>query len=327
MKLCECGCGEEVKKRFILGHYWVGKNRSEETKNKISKKISGRELSDKWKIKISDSNKGRKVPDEVRKNMSKAQKKYHRENPEVMSGKNNPSYGKKRSDETRKRMSEAKIKYFKNPENRKKTSKTKESKEFRKKDIEKRRGIVLTVNGVKKNDIFINEVGYTPAIYKTYVKRLTIDEDSVKGKFGFLMVKCAYCGRYYYPSAISVSGRITALSGKHNGEYRLYCSDNCKKVCPVFRKVLYQSDRQLATSREVQPQLRQLVLKRDNYKCQKCERSIEEVQLHCHHFEGVVQNPIESADVDMCITLCKECHKEAHGELGCRYVDLQCKEE
>lgn len=30
--------------------------------------------------------------------------------------------------------------------------------------------------------------------------------------------------------------------------------------------------------------------------------------LHCHHFEGIEINPIESADIDQCITLCKKCH-------------------
>lgn len=38
MKYCECGCGQEVKNRFVNGHarYWSGKQRSKETKNKIS---------------------------------------------------------------------------------------------------------------------------------------------------------------------------------------------------------------------------------------------------------------------------------------------------
>ena len=41
--------------------------------------------------------------------------------------------------------------------------------------------------------------------------------------------------------------------------------------------------------------------------------------------EGVVQNPIESADVDICVTLCKAHHKWVHTQAGCKYYDLRCK--
>ena len=50
------------------------------------------------------------------------------------------------------------------------------------------------------------------------------------------------------------------------------------------------------------------------YKCQKCNKHQSEldVGLHCHHVEGIMWNPIESADVDMCITYCKTCHTTIH---------------
>ena len=79
-----------------------------------------------------------------------------------------------------------------------------------------------------------------------------------------------------------------------------------------------------ATSREVQPELRQMVLERDGWTCQRCEET--EVELHCHHITGILQNPIESADMDNCITLCKKCHKEVHKKDGCKYIELRCKE-
>lgn len=66
-----------------------------------------------------------------------------------------------------------------------------------------------------------------------------------------------------------------------------------------------------------------MVLERDSWTCQKCNKV--DVELHCHHFEGIMINPIESADIDMCITLCVRCHKEAHLDIGCRYIDLSCK--
>ena len=57
-----------------------------------------------------------------------------------------------------------------------------------------------------------------------------------------------------------------------------------------------------------------MVLKRDNYTCQKCKKHQKDlnVGLHCHHKEGILWEPLESADIDQCITLCKNCHIETH---------------
>jgi len=78
-----------------------------------------------------------------------------------------------------------------------------------------------------------------------------------------------------------------------------------------------------ATSREVQPALRKLVLERDDWTCQKCDS--QENGLHCHHIDPVINNPIESSDIDNCITLCKSCHKEIHKLPNCQYTNLRCR--
>ena len=135
-----------------------------------------------------------------------------------------------------------------------------------------------------------------------------------------------YCGKYHQPTLKLVQAKIYCMSTGY-GEQNLYCSNNCKKSCPTYKQIKYPKGHgKSGTSREVQPQLRKLVLKRDNYKCVRCGRGIDEVQLHCHHLTGVELNPVESADVDNCITLCKEHHKDAHKDIGCRYQDLQRKE-
>jgi hypothetical protein len=76
--LCECGCGQEVRRKFARGHniiknpskHWLGKHHSEETKRQISKSMegknkgkvtwnNGKHLSEKTKEKMSKKKKGK----------------------------------------------------------------------------------------------------------------------------------------------------------------------------------------------------------------------------------------------------------------------------
>lgn len=160
------------------------------------------------------------------------------------------------------------------------------------------------------------------AIYGTYSHQLTVDEESRLVNDGILLeVRCKYCGKYFKPTNKQVTNRVNALKGIQSGDGYLYCSEGCKNSCSVYKQILYPKDHKPATSREVQPQLRKLVLERDNWTCQKCDRTDT---LHCHHIDPVKNNPIESADVDNCITFCVDCHKKVHQQDGCTYNELKC---
>jgi hypothetical protein len=167
-------------------------------------------------------------------------------------------------------------------------------------------------------------------LYDTYAHQLTVHESPISDENGYLLVMCTYCGRYFYPTQGQVKHRINALKGnvsegRTGVENRLYCSPNCKDACPIYRRLLWPAGYKEVTSREVQPELRQMRLACDEYACQRCGKTIDDAQLHCHHIEGIVQNPIESADLDNTITLCKKCHKWAHTQEGCRYFELRCE--
>jgi len=170
-------------------------------------------------------------------------------------------------------------------------------------------------------------------LYDTYAKQLSPIE-GVRRLYGndkLLEVKCNYCGRWYSPSRTSVLRRVVAINAPanfngRNRESRFYCSENCKLACSVYRRRKYPKGFKPSTSREVQPQLRQLVFERDDYTCQRCGKNINEFQMHCHHIDPISQNPIESADIDNCMTLCKECHEDVHSRVGCGYTELKCKE-
>jgi 5-methylcytosine-specific restriction endonuclease McrA len=166
----------------------------------------------------------------------------------------------------------------------------------------------------------------TNALFKTYSGQLEQFEEVriCSENQGFLEVKCSYCGKWMLPSNMQVRNRLLVFKGKMLGEQRFYCSGNCKAACPIFNQKLWPKGFKKATSREVVPLLRQLVLERDNYTCQRCGATSEEAQLHVHHEKSYTLNKMMVNDPDNCITLCKECHKEVHSQDGCRYSDLKC---
>ena len=164
-------------------------------------------------------------------------------------------------------------------------------------------------------------------LYSTYAKQIEkyhkmhlIKQQDLE----LLGIECIYCSKIFVPKLKQVKHRLDVIKGISPGENNFYCSDGCKKACPIYNQRFYPKGFKLATSREVQPELRKLVLYRDNYKCQICEVGLDEVELHCHHIDAVSQNPIESADIDNCITLCKKHHKQVHALPDCDYTELKC---
>ena len=175
----------------------------------------------------------------------------------------------------------------------------------------------------KNNKENKKEYHQSNAKYETYKDKLTIDESPRLNEDGIsLEVKCRYCGKYFIPTNMQIQNRIQALNVASVGERGLYCSDGCKLECPIFGQYKYPKGFKQVTSREVQPELRQMVLLRDNYECQRCG---SELQLHCHHIYPLNESPINSADMDECEALCKSCHKWVHMNVpGCGYGEMKC---
>ena len=163
------------------------------------------------------------------------------------------------------------------------------------------------------------------AKFNSWDNKLTIDESPRLSDDGIsLVVKCRYCGKYHIPTNLSVMVRVQSLNNSKS-ENGLYCSQGCKDACPIYNQVKYPKGYKKGTSREVQPQLRQLVLERDNYTCQECGINNDTVELHCHHIYPLNESPITSVDIDECITYCKDCHKLKHTTIaGCGYYEMRC---
>ena len=293
--------------------------------------------------------KRKKYREKNRELISQRRKERYEENKEKIL-RNRKQYYKKYKDEINKRkkiyrednreliQTQRKTKYKRNKEEIKAKAREyyknniaeieKRQKEYREKHRKKLKQYNKEYRKEHKDEIKKKRIEWQRAkvLYGTYAEQLTVDESPMIDENGFILAKCTYCGRYFYPTNLEVKNRILALQGKSEGEQRLYCSDNCKKSCPVFKQQVWPKDRKPATSREVQPELRQMRLACDEYCCQMCGKTIDESELHCHHIEGIMQNPIESADLDSTITLCKKCHKWVHSEEGCRYFELRCNQ-
>jgi hypothetical protein len=170
--------------------------------------------------------------------------------------------------------------------------------------------------------------------YNKYAPQLEWCEEVRRNKQdqNMLEVKCFKCGKWYIPTLGNLNSRIQILKNNDNyqGQSRFYCSNECKNTCSIFGKKIESLMKQdvvisgriswMELTREVQPELRQIVLKRDKYKCVKCN-SIKNLQ--CHHILPVSIEPLLSADTDNCIILCKDCHKEVHKQDGCKYNQLR----
>jgi hypothetical protein len=191
---------------------------------------------------------------------------------------------------------------------------------YQKKNKEKLKNYMIEYNEryYEENKEIRKEYQNSPAS-EELVQKLELYEE-VNGN----QIKCRYCGDWCVPTNMEVKNRLIGIS--NNDTCYIYCSEECKEACPTYRKILYPKGFKPASSREVNPVLRQIVFERDNYTCQKCFKHRDQLNcpLHCHHITPYVDSPIEGNDPENCITLCKDCHKEVHKIPGCGYNELKC---
>ena len=225
--------------------------------------------------------------------------------------------GKIFSDNIRKNMSRGQKNKIFTKEHRKNLAKAQTDKHHLKGTIKKLSGKNSSSwkGGVTKRNI---------PLYDTYASQIDWCEEVRRNKEdpNILEVRCTYCGGWLIPNISSVYRRIFSINDKRTGENRFYCSKECKQECSIYNQRKWPKGFKINTSREVQPELRKLVLERDEYQCVKCG---SKGHLHCHHITGIEINPIESADINNCVTLCKQCHNKVHKLKECNMRRGKCK--
>jgi hypothetical protein len=199
-----------------------------------------------WKDNISKGNKGKKRTEEQRTVMS-----VERKNSERFKGPNNPMYGKGLSGERNGMYGRGYlISGDKHPQYG----------NFNEKNPNWR-------GGVRDKNL---------PLYDTYSYQLEPYEQCRRNfdNLDILEVKCNKCLSWYIPRRTDVRSRISKLDDDGS---RFYCSIKCKQECPIYHKSAACLMREHAIKagridvrslwREVQSDLRKMVLERDNYTC------------------------------------------------------------
>ena len=149
-----------------------------------------------------------------------------------------------------------------------------------------------------------------------------VDEPVMVG--GFLTVACKHCGTRFKPVNEAVSARVAAINGTAVGENNLYCSEQCKQLCPTYRfKPLIQVDPRSILADEEKTKKRRirtcqrkvrkalLELQDDEFGftfCEKCGKRTAAKDLQLHHTKPVSIFGNEAIDASTQILVCKSCH-------------------
>ena len=181
----------------------------------------------------------------------------------------------------------------------------------------------------KKNRITIEQIkGRYPFFYKVEELRYNPNKEIEERE---IQVHCKYydCKNskeksgWFSPSKSSFISRIQSLEkhGKDNSYF--YCSQECKDLCPIFWSQGSDpyKETDLPYTQEEYQTFREHVLKRDNYKCQYCNKKAE----HVHHERPQKLEPFFALDPDLAWSCCQKCHYEKGHKDECSTGKLASK--
>ena len=177
-------------------------------------------------------------------------------------------------------------------------------------------------NSTEKNRSKILKYGYnwrhSPETDKNIINSL-LPEDRAEYVSGAVTVVCKTCGKRFTPLRKDVRKRIHSITHEHG--LNLYCSDDCKTACPVFRfkslksvdprSTLYQGKSEKESNRKCQTDHLK-ILQCDEVGHNYCEKCGDIIDVELHHTVPITKKG--SVQSSGHILLCVGCHQVLHAE-------------
>ena len=305
--ICDYGCGQEATHQFKNGK-WCCSKYVNQCQNPILKE---RRIKSKLGSKNGMYNKKHKIKSKQKMSLNQIGKKrseeFKRKISFATSGKKNPFYNKTHTKETRKRISKSKIGTILSQETKNKMSKSKTGKNHHMYGKHHSVDTIKKISKTQRRTIYQIKERY-PTFAKVEEMRYNPDKPGEKE----IQVHCKNhnCknskeqGGWFTSTKIALNNRISCIENPIAfGECNLYCSDKCKKECPLFALQPKNNIEHLYTAEEYQT-FRQQVLNREDYKCEYCE----EQATHIHHSRPQKLEPGFALDPDFGVACCEKCH-------------------
>lgn len=135
--------------------------------------------------------------------------------------------------------------------------------------------------------------------------------------------QCKYCGSWFKPTRQQIRSRIRTLENPTSLgiENHLYCSDKCKKLCPLYRAKFNALNQYISPQNKPSPY--ELAIwaeeifkkQREEYGYNFCVRCQSTEKLFAHHIDPKKIEPFFALDPENGIIFCKDCHYD-NGHVG-----------
>jgi len=178
---------------------------------------------------------------------------------------------------------------------------------------------------------------YSFGKYDTYASQIDfIDKVRRDPKNNELIqVQCKLCKEWFNPTNSQLKMRVNAINGDRisiGTENHLYCSEECKGLCPLYKTRVSEliTQQRLKNNKliendfeRMQFELRKYFLKIKNPdRCELCGEELDQKDLILHHIVPVTINNMFEADIDNLIFICQKCHNLSHQKDGCTIKQL-----
>jgi len=190
-------------------------------------------------------------------------------------------------------------------------------------------------NLLKKNKKYNNQFIKCNISYINRIKdheTIRIDPNNQE----LIQVQCKLCKNWFNPTNLQIQNRVNAIDGNCGSigtENHLYCSEECKGLCPLYKtrvselitqQRLKNNNLNKEDFERMTQELRRYFLKLKNPdRCELCGEEFDQKDLILHHIIPVSIDYVSEADKGNIIFICQKCHNLSHQKDGCKNSQLK----